>query len=281
MKFHASHCEFFNASEGAYSRVTEREIYDSQITLTDFEAELFISYFKDIHIGSVQLNKPAASKKFILFNTKNVIELNVNFPKENKPELRLYLSKKAGFKPAPGDVIFFYVANNAMHIGNLPENIWRDLVGHKYRIDEDDEVFQNAIEFEDVPDQVSKITKGFPRDPRLAQTAINLAKYECENKRDHWLFKSRRTNHNFVEAHHLFPVAATKLLGRKLDIVENIFALCPGCHRAIHYGDNKSSFEIISNLFELRRQFFEGAAFSHTDLLIIYSVEKIDGHTPQ
>jgi 5-methylcytosine-specific restriction enzyme A len=278
MKFRAAHCEFFNASVGAYSFVTDREIHDSQITLTDFEAELFTNYFTDIHTGNVTSDPTASSKKFIFFNTKNVIELNVVFPKPNKTELRLYLSKRAGFMPDPGDVIFFYVSNKAIYIGNLPEKIWRDLVSYKYRIDQDDDIFQNAIEFDEIPNKVSKTTSSYPRNPKLAQKAITNANHECENKREHWLFKSRRTNQNFVEAHHLFPVAATELLGKNMDFVENIFALCPGCHRAIHYGDNQSSFEIINHLYELRKPLFEQAALNHTDLLTIYSVEKIDGH---
>lgn len=278
MKFHPSHCDFFNATSGAYSVVTDTEIKDSQITLTDFEAELVISHFPEIHIGKKQLNPQAASKEFILFNTKDVISLTLNYPKEEKKELRLYLSKGAGFMPAPGDIIFFYIANGALHIGNLPENIWRDLTSKKYRIDTDDEEFQNAIEFDSVPDKVSKTASSFPRDARIAKSAIAAAGYACENVRDHWLFRSRRTSQAFVEAHHLFPVAAASLLGKNLDVIENIFALCPGCHRAIHYGDNQSSFEIINNLFERRKHVFEKAALDYMDLLTIYSVEKIDSH---
>jgi len=278
MDFHAIHKDFFKATAGAYSFVTDREIYDSQITLTDHEAELFANYFDNIHVGNVSSDPDAASKSFIYFNTKSVINLNVVYPKHNKTELRLYLSKRAGFMPDPGDVIFFYVSNNAIHIGNLPEKIWRDLVSYEYRVDEEDEYFLNSIEFDDVPSKKSKTVLTYPRDPKIAQQAISRANFECENKRDHWLFKSRRTNKNFVEAHHLFPVSATKLLGRDLDFVDNIFALCPSCHRAIHYGVNDVAHEIVNNLYQLRFDVFDKSKLDFNDLLTIYSVEQIESH---
>ena len=92
------------------------------------------------------------------------------------------------------------------------------------------------------------------------------------------MFKSRRTNQNFVEAHHLYPVSATKLLGRNLDFGDNIFALCPGCHRAIHYGVNEAANQIINNLYELRSDIFNGHNLHYDDLLTIYSVEQIESH---
>ena len=45
MKFGIIQRRIFRALDGTYSVVTERENFDSQITLTDYEAEMAISHF--------------------------------------------------------------------------------------------------------------------------------------------------------------------------------------------------------------------------------------------
>jgi 5-methylcytosine-specific restriction enzyme A len=48
MRFRQFHNDFFDSIDGAYSLVTQREFYDSQITLTDAEAEMVINHFGKI-----------------------------------------------------------------------------------------------------------------------------------------------------------------------------------------------------------------------------------------
>jgi hypothetical protein len=44
-------------------------------------------------------------------------------------------------------------------------------------------------------------------------------------------FKSARTGMPFLEVHHIKPLSENGL-----DIIENVIALCPNCHRNAHYG---------------------------------------------
>ena len=69
MEFQLFHNKFFNAVDGSYSIVTPREEFDSQITLTDAEAEMVINYFgiSNIQIGNVTSDKMKAKKKFFLY----------------------------------------------------------------------------------------------------------------------------------------------------------------------------------------------------------------------
>ena len=71
MKFSKVQERRFGTSNGAYSTVTDRENYDSQITLTDYEAELVISHFghSNLHVGNVQSNPTLASKPLRLIQT--------------------------------------------------------------------------------------------------------------------------------------------------------------------------------------------------------------------
>ena len=77
MKFQPFHNLFFNSKIGAFSRVTDREYHDSQITLTGLETEIVINYFNitNIQIGNVKSDPGKASKEFRHYNTNEVIKL--------------------------------------------------------------------------------------------------------------------------------------------------------------------------------------------------------------
>ena len=131
MRFGKNEASVFGTIKGAYSEVTDRELLDSQITLVGYEAELVESFFSnDIYRGNVQSNREAAKKRFRLHGTNEIVELNLIYPKENKNELRLYLSKRAGFFPNPGDIVFLYLKKNQIHIGSLGKDM--HLPDHHY-----------------------------------------------------------------------------------------------------------------------------------------------------
>ena len=146
MRFGAIQKKKFGTSSGAYSVVTSREHYDSQITLTDYEAAMVITHFGkgQIHVGNVQSNKPLSSKPFRLFPRGKVINLNVVYPKPEKTELRLYISTKAGFKPEGGEIWFMFLKDGAIWIGAMPESKWR-AESSEAKQDVSDEIYQQAI----------------------------------------------------------------------------------------------------------------------------------------
>ena len=129
MKFGVVQCERFNALQGSYSLVTDREIYDSQITATDSEAILLESHFKTdggIHVGNVSSDRIRARKRFRLYPTGEPIYLNLVYPKPEKPELRLYLSQRAGFLPEERSVWFLFESkDHELWIGFENEMTWR------------------------------------------------------------------------------------------------------------------------------------------------------------
>ncbi len=80
MKFGQNQINIFETNIGAYSLVTEREFFDSQITATDTESEILISFFQkdNIHVGPVKANPTMAKKTFKLYPSGEDIFLNLS-----------------------------------------------------------------------------------------------------------------------------------------------------------------------------------------------------------
>lgn len=98
----------------------------------------------------------------------------------------------------------------------------------------------------------------FTTDPKLGKTAIERANYICEldgvDNRSHGTFDSPN-GHQYLEAHHLIPMKAQKdFPGKNLDRLENIVAICPNCHRAIHYGALEEKIKYLKPLYDKRIQ---------------------------
>ena len=81
------------------------------------------------------------------------------------------------------------------------------------------------------PDTLEIIHKIFKRNPDVIAEVLERAKGTCEycGKAAPFIRKSDRTP--FLEVHHRIPLAK----GGE-DTVENAVAICPNCHREMHYG---------------------------------------------
>jgi 5-methylcytosine-specific restriction endonuclease McrA len=278
MKFGTIQRKMFGTAVGAYSIVTDRENYDSQITLTDYEAEIVLSHFgkNNIHVGNVKSNLTLSKKHFRLFPSGKPISLNLVFPKANKTELRLYISKAAGYKPKGDDVWFIFVKDGDIWIGSMPEQIWRydsSMMKH----DDSDEFYQRSVNDNDkIRIQKSKERDSYARDPRIAIRRMKMAGFKCEFDPAHQLFISRFSHQPYLEAHHLIPVGLQSDFKRSLDTVNNVFCLCPYCHRAVHHAEEKHARKILKALVEIRPVVLDSFSLTVNDLLSLYSVEVID-----
>ncbi|MBC9931473.1 MrcB family domain-containing protein [Chitinophaga qingshengii] len=90
------------------------------------------------------------------------------------------------------------------------------------------------------------------RDAGISSDALVRAQYKCEINPSHETFTSQKNKHPFVEAHHFLPMANQDNFINSLDVVENIIALCPTCHRAFHHGENDYKKELIHRFYEER-----------------------------
>ncbi len=264
MEFSFLQCTTLNAVKGSYSPVTDREIYDSQITTTDSEAKLLVEFFKrsgeGIYVGNVNSNKAAARKAFRLFPTGETVFLNLVYPKPNKTELRLYLSSRAGFMPQKGDVWFLYESRDggALWIGAMPESRWRD-------------INEESLTGKKVETKVKRLE----RDPSLVKKRMELSRYTCEYSESHKLFVARSTGSRYVEVHHIIPLNfQDEFAGKKLDHINNLYSLCPYCHAAVHHAEGRVARKLLSKMYDDRSVGFH-YGISKLNLFQLYSVEEI------
>lgn len=277
MKFGPVQYRKFGAAIGAYSIVTPRENQDSQITLTDGEAELIISYFgrSNLQVGNVKSNPTLASKPFYLHPSGEQVNLNVVFPKPNRTELRLYISKGAGYKPEGGSVWFMFVKERKLWIGSMPEKSWRS-ESSELKKDDFDSVYQDLL---DETDEV-RITRlrardTYSRDRKVALARMEVADFRCEYNSEHELFVSRFSRNRYLEAHHLVPMGLQSSFSRSLDVVDNICCLCPRCHRAVHHAEEKVARNILGTLAKDRQEILTEFNLSMVDLYSLYAIEEI------
>jgi 5-methylcytosine-specific restriction protein A len=266
MEFTKFHKEYFSSNSGAFSEVTERENYDSQITVTDYEAAMVIEYFgiNNIQLGNVQSNRLKSEKNFLLYPLNTRISLNLVFPKSEKPELRLYLSHRKGFKPRGGMIWFIFInQDDQLVIGFMDKKEW-DKIG---QIDIEDEEYQNNIEEAFIKEKkvlvapegkIARVNIGprisFGRDPKIAIMRFQEVGYKCEIHHSHETFISLATNLPYMEAHHFIPIKYQGLFKEPLDSFYNVTSLCPTCHRAIHHATVDFKLHLIKNIYEKRPQ---------------------------
>jgi len=267
----------FGTLEGTYSTVTTTEYKDSQLTLTDYEYELAVSYFdkKTINPGNVKSDPIGAAKSFRLFPDGDIVTLNLVFPKAKKNELRLYISNSAGFKPDAGSIWFMFLKNNEIWIGSMDESSWRS-GSSNFKLDESDEYYQEAINDSDsIRITQLKARDIYRRDRNLALERMELSGFRCEFNNKHQLFTSRFSKKPYLEAHHLIPLGLQSDFIKPLDTIHNLFCLCPYCHRAVHNAKEPVARRILEHL-AAKSSVLDDFLLTVPDLFGLYAVEKID-----
>lgn len=266
MEFSFLQCAALKAVKGSYSPVTDRELYDSQITATDAEAKLLVEYFRSkgesIYVGNVNSNRDAARKRFRLFPSGDRISLNLVYPKPNKTELRLYLSSRAGFMPKKGDIWFLYLSktDGELWIGALPESQWRT---------------ENETALSEREERQRKART--QRNPALVKQRMELSRYSCEYNETHRLFIAKATGCRYVEIHHVIPLEFQDEFdsrNKKLDSLNNLYSLCPYCHSAVHRAEGRIARKLLSKMYDERSIGFH-YGISKLELFQYYSVEEI------
>lgn len=278
MKFGALHKAYFDADDGAYSIVTEDERKKGQITLTetDGEAQIAIGHFEALGItipreASQGLRLPVRTSTSIK-DWKDA-DLTINYPKSQGNELRIYRGAKNAFGYESGDVWYIFVKNNILHVGSMPEIHW-----HRMGMEDlEDAAYQRAAETGSESPILSTISGVvYRRRPALVTQSLRDAKYQREYSPATALFTSKATGNPYLEAHHLVPLYATSRVGeRSLDVAENIIALAPHWHRAIHSAEEALVMNILRKLTSARPEIMHRCGITVSDLALIYGCEKI------
>lgn len=278
MKFSPLQKAYFRATDGAYSIVTSDERKKRQITVTetDGESQIAVSHFGECNIPRKANN--GKSLPAMVFNQSlkqfRAANLTINFPKSKGNELRIYRGAHSGFAYEAGDVWYVFVKNKKLYVGSMPEHQWRTIG----TLDSNDEEFQEAVDGDagpHTPKYIEFAGKSIARDPVIARQAIIDSRHICAYSGEPTPFISRRTGKPYLEAHHLIPLGLEPILGFKVDIPENIFALNPLWHRAIHHAKPAKVRSILTKLARQRPNLLSAKGLDIHQLVRLYGCEII------
>ncbi|OME60872.1 hypothetical protein BSK59_05495 [Paenibacillus odorifer] len=268
--------KIYSATTGAYSQVTHREATgDKSVTLDTNEKNVFYSVYDHSSIarkGGVGIfNGVSGYKSFIVHDANDVTSeksLSIVFPKSVGNELRLYF-RSGEFYPQDGDYWFIFAreGEKLLHIGWMNPNDWQQRLNLKQRedeitlryksqenIDDEDAEYQKQIGAASVKLPTTSSVLKYDRNPTVALRALKAAGYTCEADSSHETFISV-TGKPYVECHHLIPVSLlSRFPSAHLDVEENIVALCPLCHRHVHYGTGERKRELLDKLWMARKE---------------------------
>lgn len=107
--------------------------------------------------------------------------------------------------------------------------------------------FKNKIESNEILDEIVYSEHKYEREntsSKLRQECLDKANGECFFKCDNDIFYTNKGT-RYLEVHHCVPLSYCKRHEIKGDIADNIIAVCPSCHRRLHYEANSSDIKII------------------------------------
>lgn len=282
MKLPATFLAALEATDGAGSHVTSRERHDKQLTLDDDEKAVVINLLgSSIYRGAVNSDRDRSFHSIPLYfgtTYKDTVPMAIVHPKSTGDETRLYF-RSQGFNPNANDHWYaFKRKDGKLAIGFCSQKDFLR-ISSKFPIgdgpeEENDDAFVEQVQqsLQGKPSKkVSSKGGGYYRDPAITDRALRLAHFTCAIDASHITFVSRSTGYPFVEAHHIIPMSASVILPSKiLDRVENIAALCPNCHRRIHYGTSSDQTTLVELLLSGKESLLADLELSKDQVVSFY-----------
>lgn len=114
----------------------------------------------------------------------------------------------------------------------------------------------------------------YPRSLRVSYLAKVRSGWSCELDSRHQTFITETDGKNYVEAHHLVPMAAQDYYQYTLDFTENVVTLCPNCHRLVHFAGYRERAKAVNKLFDEREMVYRphGIEIDKKLLLSFYQI---------
>lgn len=267
------------AEAGAASRITYREATgDRSVTIDRDEKRVLELSYPEMNFprrgGGNSINE---TEEFYCYvhpyndlRTSTVQKVSIVYPKKDKSELRLYFSELSKFtidkwsfrsRESQGLFPYWYVykihGEDYPHIGMADASLLRiNDKRAKIRESSADAIFQsilqNAVKSDLAGEKVSGTVFRYQRSFKQSIKALTEADFICEVDSSHETFLSAASGQPYVEGHHLIPLSFQKDFQYKLDVKENIVALCPNCHRLLHHGTHEDKISILSMLLSER-----------------------------
>lgn len=112
----------------------------------------------------------------------------------------------------------------------------------------------------------------------LKRIAKEKNNYHCEleNLNTCKYFTSKENGKNYLEIHHLVPFEFSNDFDASLEIIENYVALCPHCHRLLHFGVDRERRSVLTYLYNQRCEGLKdkGINISLKELLAYYDFDE-------
>lgn len=159
------------------------------------------------------------------------------------PEPRMGLTDLITYMSV-GDEILFTRDENTIFIYNL-SNL-EDLDNNESENEESlcsqiniDLLRDRASNINTRPNQESRTINSYPRNSILRAYIKERSNYSCEMPNCDYVGFEKENGQKYIEVHHVEP-----LFEGGEDSMQNTAALCPTCHRKLHYAENKEEMKV-------------------------------------
>ena len=137
----------------------------------------------------------------------------------------------------------YHPDKDAQYVTEVNDYDLKDIQGVEY----------TPIKVKPLPKNTYSKSEKYARDQRNGAIALKRANYLCEFDSNHKTFIKDRDGTQYMEAHHIIPMAYQGLFkDASLDVPANIVSLCCNCHRFIHYGNKKERTIALKLLYDMR-----------------------------
>lgn len=138
-----------------------------------------------------------------------------------------------------GDEILFTHDNRYIFIYNISRGTSDEVEDNIYAQIDIDLLRTRANNINPRPSQIDKIVKIYPRNTTLKNYIKRRSHYICEMPNCNYQGFRKESGEAYIEIHHVVPLSE----GGE-DSINNTVALCPNCHRALHYAENKEELKM-------------------------------------
>ncbi|HBJ1652007.1 HNH endonuclease [Clostridium botulinum] len=129
---------------------------------------------------------------------------------------------------------YFYIIRKMLNEINTPLDYIEDFdkaVNESLKLSSEERRRRLENKKNSIPEKVDRGSSGFKRDPDVVAEVLIMAAGNCERCRNPAPFKRASNGTPYLEVHHKI-----RLADGGEDTVENAIAVCPNCHRELHFG---------------------------------------------
>jgi len=154
-------------------------------------------------------------------------------------EIRMGLSDLISYINV-GDEILFTHDNENIYIYNITQGSDSETEDAIHLQMDIDLLKNRANNVNSRPTQIEQTVRIYPRNNTLKNYVKRRSDYSCEMPNCHYRAFKKIDGEAYIEVHHVIPLSE----GGE-DSVNNTVALCPNCHRKLHYAGNKEELRQI------------------------------------